>query len=59
SMAMVTSLAPIIGYDTAAAIAKESHKTGKTVRQLCEEKQVLPPEELKKALDPWSMTEPH
>ena len=58
SMAMVTSLAPIIGYDTAAAIAKESHKTGKTVRQLCEEKQVLPPEELKKALDPWSMTEP-
>ena len=34
-MAMVTSLAPKIGYDRAAEIAKESAKTGKTVRQLC------------------------
>ncbi len=32
SMAMVTSLAPIIGYDRAAQIAKESAKTGRTVR---------------------------
>ena len=37
-MAMVTSLAPIIGYDRAAEIAKESAKTGKTVRQLCMER---------------------
>ena len=42
SMAMVTSLAPKIGYDRAAEIAKESVKTGKTVRQLCLEKKVLP-----------------
>lgn len=33
SLSMCTSLAPIIGYDAAAKIAKESHKTGKTVRQ--------------------------
>jgi len=58
SMAMVTSLAPIIGYDRAADIAKESVKTGKTVRQLCEEQQVLPPDELAAALDPVAMTEP-
>ncbi len=58
SMAMVTSLAPIIGYDRAAEIAKESGKTGKTVRQLCEEQQVLPSEELKAALDPVEMTKP-
>ncbi len=58
SMAMVTSLAPIIGYDRAAEIAKESAKTGKTVRQLCEEQHVLPPEELKAALDPVEMTKP-
>jgi fumarate hydratase class II len=58
SMSMVTSLAPIIGYDTAAVIAKESVATGKTVRQLCLEKEVLPPDELKKALDPSTMTEP-
>jgi len=58
SMSMVTSLAPVIGYDKAAEIAKESHKTGKTVRQLCIEKKVLPEAKLKELLDPWSMTEP-
>ena len=58
SMAMVTSLAPIIGYDQAAEIAKESAKTGKTVRQICQERQVLPPEELAIALDPIAMTRP-
>ena len=58
SMAMVTSLAPIIGYDHAAEIAKESAKTGKTVRQLCEEQRVLPEAELRAALDPIEMTKP-
>ncbi|MFL6542621.1 MAG: class II fumarate hydratase [Chthoniobacterales bacterium] len=58
SMSMVTSLAPKISYDRAAEIAKESVKTGKTVRELCREKKVLPEEELERALDPWSMTEP-
>ena len=58
SMAMVTSLAPIIGYDRAAEIAKESAKTGKTVRDLCREKNVLPETELNAALDPIAMTEP-
>jgi fumarate hydratase class II len=58
SMAMVTSLAPIIGYDRAAEIAKESVKTGKTVRELCREKKILPEAELNRALDPVAMTEP-
>jgi fumarate hydratase, class II len=58
SMAMVTSLAPIIGYDRAAEIAKESAKTGKTVRQICRESQVLPEAELIRALDPIEMTKP-
>jgi fumarate hydratase class II len=58
SMAMVTSLAPIIGYDRAANIAKESAMTGKTVRQICAEQHILPPEELDKALNPFEMTKP-
>jgi fumarate hydratase, class II len=58
SMAMVTSLAPIIGYDRAAEIAKESATTGRTVRQICRERQVLPEEELNRALDPVEMTKP-
>jgi fumarate hydratase class II len=58
SMAMVTSLAPIIGYDRAAEIAKESAKTGKTVREICREKQILPEADLDRALDPIEMTKP-
>ncbi len=59
SLSMVTSLNPLVGYETAAALAKEAFKTGKTIRELCEEKQILPAGTLRKALDPWSMTEPH
>ncbi len=58
SMAMVTSLAPIIGYDRAAQIAKESAKTGKTVREICTEQHILPEAELNAALDPVEMTKP-
>jgi fumarate hydratase class II len=58
SLAMCTSLAPLIGYDKAADIAKESFKTGKTVRQIAEEKKLLPKAELEKALDPRRMTQP-
>jgi fumarate hydratase class II len=57
SLAMVTSLVPRIGYDAAAEIAKESVRTGRTVREICREKKVLPDDELAEALDPWSMTE--
>jgi fumarate hydratase class II len=57
SLAMVTSLVPRIGYDAAAEIAKESVRTGRTVRELCRDRQVLPDAELNEALDPWSMTE--
>ena len=58
SLAMVTSLAAIIGYDKAAEIAKESATTGKTVRQLCIEKKFLTDQELKRVLDPEQMTKP-
>ena len=58
SMAMVTSLGPKIGYDRAAEIAKESAKTGRTVREICREKKVLPAAELNAALDPVAMTGP-
>ena len=57
SLAMVTALVPKIGYDAAAEIAKESVKTGKTVRELVREKQLLPEAEIALALDPWGMTE--
>jgi fumarate hydratase class II len=59
SLSMVTSLNPLIGYEQAAALAKEAFKTGKTIRELCQEKGILPEATLHSALDPWSMTEPH
>jgi fumarate hydratase class II len=58
SLAMVTALAPVIGYDAAAKIAKESYATGKTVREIALAHKVLPPDQLAKILDPWRMTEP-
>jgi len=58
SLAMCTSLAPEIGYDNAAKIAKEAYETGKTVREVALEKEVLPAEKLNDLLDPLSMTEP-
>jgi fumarate hydratase class II len=57
SLAMCTSLAPEIGYDNAAKIAKESYRTGKTVRQVALEQKVLSPERLTVLLDPAQMTE--
>ncbi len=58
SLAMCTSLAPVIGYDAAAAIAKEAHETGKTVRQVARERKVLDDAQLDQLLDPRGMTEP-
>ncbi|MCE5276924.1 MAG: class II fumarate hydratase [Planctomycetaceae bacterium] len=52
SLAMVTALVPRIGYDAAAAIAKQASASGKTVRQVCLENKILPPDELDKLLDP-------
>ena len=58
SLAMCTALAPEIGYDAAAAIAKESYKTGKTVREIAMAKKILPSKRLKEILDPLRMTKP-
>src|SRR5688500_11755407 len=57
SLAMCTSLAPAIGYDKAADIAKESFKTGKTVRQVALERKVMSDQELTKSLDARRMTQ--
>jgi fumarate hydratase, class II len=58
SLAMCTALAPIIGYDKAADIAKESFKTGKTVRQVAAERKLMSDAELNKAMDARRMTQP-
>ena len=57
SLALVTALVPEIGYDRAANLAKQAHKTGKTLRELALE-EGIDEEVLDKLLDPVSMTEP-
>jgi len=53
-----TALAPRIGYDAAAAIAKEAAKTGRTIREVARERTDLTEDELTELLDPAAMTEP-
>ena len=57
-LATVTGLAPLIGYDEAAAIAHEAARTGRTVREVAAETTSLTKEQLDAALDPFRMTEP-
>jgi len=58
SLALVTVLAPKIGYDEAARIAKEAYQNRKTIRQVVEEKGLFPREDLDRLLDPQSMITP-
>jgi fumarate hydratase, class II len=57
-LAIGTALAPVIGYDASANIAKEAAKTGKTIREVAREKTNLTEEELDRILDPANMTKP-
>lgn len=56
SMAMATALAPLIGYDKAAEIAKKSHQSGRTVREVAREISGLTESVLNDALDPRRQT---
>lgn len=58
SLAMVTILAPVIGYDRAAELAKQAAASGRTIREVVRQAELLPETELEKLLDPWPMTRP-
>jgi fumarate hydratase class II len=58
NLSLATALAPTIGYDEAAAIAKQAFKEGKTARAVAKERKSLPDAELDEVLDARAMTEP-
>jgi fumarate hydratase, class II len=58
SLALATALAPVIGYDQAAEIAKEAFRTGKTIREVARARKIIPDDELNAILDPWRATHP-
>jgi len=56
SLMLATALAPKIGYDAAAEIARQAHQTGRTIRQVALERGVLSEKELDRLLDPRRQT---
>lgn len=56
SLMLVTALNPFIGYDQAAAVAKEAFTSGRTLRELVLEKKLMDAKTLDRALEPLSMT---
>jgi fumarate hydratase class II len=56
SLMLATALAPRIGYDAAAALAKEAHASGRTLAEVARERGVLPEPELEALLDPRAQT---
>ncbi len=56
SISMATALNPLIGYENAARLAKKSHATGKTVRELAYEESGLTREQVDDALHPRRQT---
>lgn len=58
SLAMCTALAPEIGYDQAAKIAKIAYESGKTVREVAKEISGLNEKKLNELLDARGQTEP-
>jgi fumarate hydratase class II len=58
NLSLATALAPRLGYDTAAAIAKQALAEGRTAREVARQKGILPDAELDELLDARAMTEP-
>ena len=57
-LAICTGLQPYIGYDAAAAIAKEAYASGRTIREVARERTELSEDDLDRALNPEAMTKP-
>jgi fumarate hydratase class II len=57
SLSLATALAPLVGYDRAAEIAKRAEAEGKSVRQVAREEKLLPDDVLERLLDPRRQTE--
>jgi fumarate hydratase class II len=57
SLAMCTALAPVIGYDAAAKIAKQAYQSGRTIREVAIEESGLSRERIAELLDPKRQTE--
>lgn len=58
SLMTITALAPEIGYEKCAQLAKQAHKEGKTIKQLVSELKLMPHERLEELMNYDAMTRP-
>jgi aspartate ammonia-lyase len=58
SLGLVTVLAPSIGYNAAAEVAKESVATGRSIREIVLARGLMPAAELEVAMRPEHLTQP-
>ena len=58
SVGIITALLPHIGYENSAMLAKEAYATGRPIREIVQEKGILPKERLAEILSPEQMTTP-
>ncbi len=58
SLMTITALAPEVGYEKCAALAKQAHKEGKTIKQLIGELDLMPAERLEELMNYDAMTRP-
>ena len=58
SLMTITALAPEVGYEKCAALAKQAHKEGKTIKQLISELDLMPAERLEELMNYDAMTRP-
>jgi aspartate ammonia-lyase len=56
SVGIVTALNPVLGYEKTTELAKEALESGKGILELIREKKLLTEDQIKKLLDPATMT---
>ncbi len=58
SLGLATALSPVIGYDAAAAVVRESLLTGKSIIEVARKRGILNASALRRIMNPANMTEP-
>lgn len=58
SIGIITALAPHIGYEKSASVAKEALKTGQSIKKIIIDKKIMPMNDLERVLDYYKMTSP-
>src|SRR5699024_6703482 len=58
SIGVITAISPHVGYEVASSLAKEAMQTGKPIRQIMLERDILSETAINLILDPFEMTKP-